>query len=182
VRNARRTCNHPGVPELLVTTAVAAQALNVHPSTVRRWIDAGMVTPTDRTAGGHARWSVADLRRQVAAVLEARVQDPEGSPAESQPAVEIVEADKIDISRHYEDQIEPTAEREEPFTTAQAAGLISSGQAAEIVGATKAALSKWARQGLITPTERVGKRGDARWDVDDLKRQLAENNLSGKRK
>lgn len=140
----------------LIRTAQAARELGIDPSTLYRWEQARIVTPATRTAGGQARWNLEELREQL--------------------------REHLAKPRQYEDQVQPTAEREEPFTPAKATeGLVSSGQAAEIIGATKSALSKWARQGLITPTERVGKRGDARWDIDDLKRQLAEKNLSGRK-
>lgn len=59
------------VTERLVTTEEAARALNVHPVTLRRWIKAGIVSPTGRTAGGHARWDIETLRGQVREHLEA---------------------------------------------------------------------------------------------------------------
>lgn len=59
------------VTERLVTTEEAARALNVHPVTLRRWVKAGIVSPADRTAGGHARWDVETLRDQVSKHLAA---------------------------------------------------------------------------------------------------------------
>jgi DNA-binding transcriptional MerR regulator len=59
-------CNDRPVTDQLVSSAKAAQALNVHPSTLRRWIESGIVTPKSRTAGGHARWDLEELQRQVA--------------------------------------------------------------------------------------------------------------------
>lgn len=49
----------------LVSTAQAAEALNVARSTLSRWASDGLVTPAQRTVGGHLRWNVDDLRRQV---------------------------------------------------------------------------------------------------------------------
>lgn len=49
----------------LVTTQQAARALNISTRTLHRWITAGIVKPSSRTAGGHFRWDVDDLRRQV---------------------------------------------------------------------------------------------------------------------
>ncbi|MCD2190968.1 helix-turn-helix domain-containing protein [Actinomycetospora soli] len=49
----------------LVSTAKAAEALNVARSTLSRWASDGLVQPAQRTVGGHLRWDVADLRRQV---------------------------------------------------------------------------------------------------------------------
>lgn len=53
------------VDQQLVNTEEAARALNVHPATLRRWAAAGEVSPADRTLGGHARWDIDDLRRQI---------------------------------------------------------------------------------------------------------------------
>ena len=55
----------PTVTDALVNTAEAARALNVHPTTLRRWAESGIVTVTAQTAGGHARWDVEQVRRQV---------------------------------------------------------------------------------------------------------------------
>jgi DNA-binding transcriptional MerR regulator len=49
-----------------VTTGEAARALDVTHSTLLRWMRAGIVRPASRTAGGHWRWDVQDLRRQLA--------------------------------------------------------------------------------------------------------------------
>ena len=52
-------------PARLVTTGEAARALGVDASTLWRWVQAGIVTPTRRTAGGHYRWDVAELEEQL---------------------------------------------------------------------------------------------------------------------
>lgn len=49
----------------LVNTSQAAEALNVHPSTLWRWEKQGDVKPAWRTPGGQARWDLNDLRRQL---------------------------------------------------------------------------------------------------------------------
>ena len=49
-----------------VPTGKAAEALDVHPVTLIRWMQAGIVTPAGKTAGGHYRWNLDDLRRQLA--------------------------------------------------------------------------------------------------------------------
>ena len=41
-------------------TAAAAQLLGVHPDTLTRWADAGLI-PCWRTPGGHRRFTRADL-------------------------------------------------------------------------------------------------------------------------
>jgi hypothetical protein len=65
----------------LVGTNDAADAVNIHPVTLRRWVREGAVRPTSRTAGGHARWDVDDLQRQ----LDERARQHDPAPRE--PAV-----------------------------------------------------------------------------------------------
>lgn len=50
----------------LVTTAQAARMLGVGRSTLHRWWADEVVTPAMVTPGGHARWDMADLKRQIA--------------------------------------------------------------------------------------------------------------------
>lgn len=64
-----------------VPTASAARALNVTKSTLLRWMRAGIVTPVDTTVGGHHRWDVDDLRRQ----LRARTGDVVTEPSADLP-------------------------------------------------------------------------------------------------
>lgn len=49
----------------MLTNGEAARELGIGASTLAHWIADGKVTPTFTTAGGHARWELADLRRQV---------------------------------------------------------------------------------------------------------------------
>lgn len=51
----------------LMTTGEAAKALGIGRATLARWWADKKVAPTFITAGGHARWDLEDLRRQVAA-------------------------------------------------------------------------------------------------------------------
>jgi predicted site-specific integrase-resolvase len=51
--------------------------------------------------------------------------------------------------------------------------LLTTRQAAWELGYSTSALLKWAKEGLIRPVSRSPKRGDMRWDLDDLRRQLA---------
>lgn len=46
-------------------TGVAAKAIGVDRGTLVRWWQQHMVTPALVTPGGHARWDVDDLRRQL---------------------------------------------------------------------------------------------------------------------
>jgi DNA-binding transcriptional MerR regulator len=49
----------------LVPTGVAAKAIGVDRGTLVRWQRAGLVTPALVTPGGHARWDIEDLKRQL---------------------------------------------------------------------------------------------------------------------
>lgn len=40
-------------------------ALSIDRSTLARWQREGRVTPAFVTAGGHARWDLEDLKRQI---------------------------------------------------------------------------------------------------------------------
>src|SRR5215472_9337572 len=51
-----------------VTTGKAADALGVSLTTLQRWAHQGLVTPALRTAGGHFRWDIDDLRGQLRAM------------------------------------------------------------------------------------------------------------------
>ena len=48
-----------------MTTTEAAQVLGVSPRTLAGWAATGKVQPTVKTAGGHYRWDLADLREQL---------------------------------------------------------------------------------------------------------------------
>lgn len=48
-----------------MTTGKAAAALGVDPATLWRWQQSGRITPSWVTPGGHARWDVAELRKQL---------------------------------------------------------------------------------------------------------------------
>lgn len=56
-------------PELLPTTQ-AAKAVGVAKRTLQQWVKDGAIEPTVRTVGGHARWDVTDLRRQLQAMQD----------------------------------------------------------------------------------------------------------------
>lgn len=58
-------CNRPCVPSRLVPTGVAAKEIGVDRSTLVRWWQDGIVEPEIVTAGGHGRWDVEDLKRQL---------------------------------------------------------------------------------------------------------------------
>src|SRR5690554_2893442 len=52
-------------PAHLVTTSRAARELAIDRSTITRWHQEGRVQPAWVTPGGHARWDLDDLRRQL---------------------------------------------------------------------------------------------------------------------
>lgn len=56
--------------------------------------------------------------------------------------------------------------------------LVASGEAAKEIGVNRSTLSRWWQQGLVTPSL-VTAGGQARWDLEDLKRQLQEQQRRG---
>jgi NADH pyrophosphatase NudC (nudix superfamily) len=72
-----------------VPTGEAARALGVASTTLQRWVHAGLITPAQRTLGGHLRWDLNELRRQIKTAQEAtHVSDP--ATPEPQPVVAAV--------------------------------------------------------------------------------------------
>lgn len=59
-------------PRRLVSTGSAAKEVGLDPTTLQRWVNSGRLTPTDETPGGHLRWDLDDLRRQLAAIKQQR--------------------------------------------------------------------------------------------------------------
>jgi ADP-ribose pyrophosphatase YjhB (NUDIX family) len=59
----------------LVTTSAAARELKVSARSLARWAERGDLRPVLRTPGGHLRWNLADLRRQL--------EQPQGTPDET---------------------------------------------------------------------------------------------------
>lgn len=49
----------------LVTTQEAADAVGVSKRSLTRWAEQGLLKPALRTPGGHLRWNIEDLRRQL---------------------------------------------------------------------------------------------------------------------
>lgn len=58
------TLDHMTNPRL-VPTGVAARSIGVARSTLVDWWRAGLVIPDAVTAGGHGRWDIEHLRRQL---------------------------------------------------------------------------------------------------------------------
>lgn len=53
------------VPTRLRSTGETARELNISRRTLQRWLEDGIVEPSERTAGGHYRWDVHQVREQV---------------------------------------------------------------------------------------------------------------------
>jgi DNA-binding transcriptional MerR regulator len=51
--------------EELLTTSQLARALGLSVSSIKRYIAAGQIEPELTTPGGHYRWSVESVRRQL---------------------------------------------------------------------------------------------------------------------
>ena len=49
-----------------LTTGQAAKILNVSLTTLQKWAHSGVLTPALTTPGGHFRWDLEDLKRQLA--------------------------------------------------------------------------------------------------------------------
>lgn len=48
-----------------LTSSQVARELGVDRSTLHRWQAAGYIEPAEYTAGGHARWDIEQVRRQI---------------------------------------------------------------------------------------------------------------------
>lgn len=55
--------------------------------------------------------------------------------------------------------------------------FLTTREAAWELGYSTVSLQRWAQQGLITPVSRSPRRGDMRWDLDDLRRQLGSRDV-----
>jgi 8-oxo-dGTP pyrophosphatase MutT (NUDIX family) len=73
-------------PPRLVSSGAAARALGVDRATLWRWKADGQVTPALETAGGHLRWDLDALRRQLRHRQEEPVTEQPTTP-EAQPVV-----------------------------------------------------------------------------------------------
>jgi excisionase family DNA binding protein len=78
-----------------VTTGKAAEALGVSLTTLQRWAHQGLVTPALRTAGGHFRWDLDDLRRQLRAMDPTAPHDL--SKPEPQPVVAAIVTSELGV-------------------------------------------------------------------------------------
>lgn len=49
----------------LIGSGEAARTIGVDRTTLTRWASEGLVTPASRTAGGHLRWDIDQLKQQL---------------------------------------------------------------------------------------------------------------------
>jgi excisionase family DNA binding protein len=64
--------DHPQPGYHYLTSAEVARHLGVSPRTVGKWLERGLITPTWRTLGGHARFLAEDVDRQAAEIHRKR--------------------------------------------------------------------------------------------------------------
>jgi len=70
-----------------LTSAQAARALDVDPSTLWRWQQAGRVRPAWVTPGGQARWELAELHQQLGIHARGEHVPEDATQPERQPVV-----------------------------------------------------------------------------------------------
>lgn len=63
-----------------ITTGQLAKELEVHLRTVQRWHRDGLIRPAWITPGGHMRWQLEDVRRQLAELQRDRDAGPPFAP------------------------------------------------------------------------------------------------------
>jgi 8-oxo-dGTP pyrophosphatase MutT (NUDIX family) len=83
-----------------VSTGVAANAVGVASTTLQRWAHAGLVTPALRTPGGHFRWDLADLRKQLNANTPSDIGEPMPEPSSApvkQPVVAAIVTSELGL-------------------------------------------------------------------------------------
>ena len=59
-------------PDVNITTRGLAELIPVDPSTVRRWVEGGKLTPAVITPGGHFRFNTEDALEQISRIGQAR--------------------------------------------------------------------------------------------------------------
>jgi DNA-binding transcriptional MerR regulator len=64
-----------------VTTRQVADQFGVNIATVRRWVNAGIVTPDVTTPGGHHRFTEANVESLAAAHASAKADPPQAQSA-----------------------------------------------------------------------------------------------------
>lgn len=87
-----------------VSTSRAAEALDVHPSTLWRWQKQGRISPAWTTPGGQARWDLDKLRQQLGIRTRGEHVPEEATKPERAPVVAgIVTSDRgVLIGRRHD--------------------------------------------------------------------------------
>lgn len=108
----------------LLTTSGLAKELHLHPETIREWVRDGKIRPTLRTAGGHARFELAQVRQQLAEAQGDRKAGEHREP--TVPPYEPIRPAQAGVTDTPADQQEwdPNMEGAVPQTRAQAEELI----------------------------------------------------------
>jgi 8-oxo-dGTP pyrophosphatase MutT (NUDIX family) len=83
-------------PPRLVSSSAAARALGVDRATLWRWKRDGRVTPALETAGGHLRWDIEQLRRQLRHRQEEPLSEQPTTP-EAQPVVAAIVTSELGV-------------------------------------------------------------------------------------
>jgi 8-oxo-dGTP diphosphatase len=92
----------------LITTGEAARELGVSRETLNAWVRDGKVIPHSKTIGGHMRWDLEQLRRQIRDAQEATpVSDP--TKPEQQPVVAAVVTSEHGMLVTWRNDKEPPA-------------------------------------------------------------------------
>ncbi|WP_112281444.1 MerR family DNA-binding transcriptional regulator [Prauserella muralis] len=60
------------IKKRLVSTGELARELSVSRRTIQRYVEDGLLEPTDVTLGGHYRWDVDLVRRRIRELLKER--------------------------------------------------------------------------------------------------------------
>lgn len=84
-------------PRKLLGTKDAARSLGINRATLWRWAQQGIVTPAWVTAGGHFRWDVEDVRRQLNDRKEASLVEPAPTAPEAQPVVAAIVTSRLGV-------------------------------------------------------------------------------------
>lgn len=81
----------------LVSSSKAARALGVDRATLWRWQKDGRVSPALRTAGGHLRWDLDQLHRQLRDAQEEVTVTEEPTAPEAQPVVAAIVTSELGV-------------------------------------------------------------------------------------
>jgi excisionase family DNA binding protein len=81
----------------LLTTREAADAIGAGISTLQAWAASGKIIPAWRTPGGHARWDLADLKRQLGIKTGDELVPEASSAPIRQPIVAVIATSELGV-------------------------------------------------------------------------------------